>query len=134
MSSNNIPTEIFDDEVKAILNIANEYNAKNNITGALLFNGSYFTQVLEGSLAAIEELFEKIQGDTRHIDCVALCCEPIASRTFTKWSMAYEGPDTVEKAQFTYLLEDSEITDELLSLDKLFELIVSHISQEKNIS
>lgn len=132
MSSNTIPTDIFDDEVKTILNIANEHNSKNNITGALLFNGGYFTQVLEGPLVAIEELFERIQGDTRHIDCVVLCCEPITTRTFTKWSMAYEGPDTVEKAKFTYLLEDSEITDELLSLDKLFELIVSHISQEKN--
>ncbi len=129
VSSNTIPAAIFDSEVQAILKIANEKNSKNNITGALLFNDGYFAQVLEGPIEAVEKLFERIQEDTRHNDCSVLCCEPTTTRKFMKWSMAYEGADTAAKAQFAYMLQNSEITNDLVSADKIFKIIVNHISQ-----
>ena len=133
VSSNTIPAAIFDSEVQAILKIANEKNSKNNITGALLFNDGYFAQVLEGPMDAIEKLFERIQEDTRHDDCSVLSCESTTTRKFMKWSMAYESADTAAKAHFARMLQDSEITNELLSADKIFKLLVDHISQANSL-
>ena len=118
VSKNTIPKAMLDDELRAILDIAKEKNINKNITGALLFNAGYFAQVLEGPMDAVEELFERIQEDTRHIGCVILCCEPTKSRTFTKWSMAYEGADTAAKSEFSYMIKDSELTNEILSADE----------------
>lgn len=129
VSKNTIPEAKLEDELRAILDIAKEKNIKKNITGALLFNAGYFAQVLEGPMDVVEELFEIIQEDTRHTGCVILCCEPTETRTFTKWSMAYEGDDTAAKAEFSYMIKDSELTNEFLSADKIFKLIVKHISQ-----
>ncbi|MFT5841119.1 MAG: hypothetical protein ACI9UT_003633 [Flavobacteriales bacterium] len=133
VSSNTIPEAIFDREVQAILNVANKKNPKSNITGALLFNHGYFAQVLEGPVDAVEKLFERIQEDTRHDDCSVLCCESTTTRKFMKWSMAYESADTAAKAQFADMLQNSEITNELLSADKIFKLIVNHISQATSL-
>jgi hypothetical protein len=134
VSNNTISETVFDQEIKAILNTAKENNSKSDITGSLLFNAGDFAQVLEGPMGAVEELFERIQNDDRHTNCMVLCCEPTTTRTFTNWSMAYEGADTAAKTQFSYLLQDSELCKELLSSDKILKIIVDHISQASTSS
>jgi hypothetical protein len=82
-------------EVAAILATARDKNHRAGISGALLFNGAAFAQVLEGPLAAVEEIFEVIQWDERHSDVVLLRNAEADERVFSDWSMAYADPAAV---------------------------------------
>ena len=76
-------------EVEQILETARARNAEVGVTGALLFNGTSFVQVLEGTREAVEETFERIQLDPRHADVVLLDMKPVEARNFRTWSMAH---------------------------------------------
>jgi hypothetical protein len=82
-------------EIISILAVSRENNQRKSITGALLFNGSIFAQVLEGSLADIEQTYEHIQCDPRHSDVVLLSNAAANERAFSDWSMAYADPAKV---------------------------------------
>jgi hypothetical protein len=83
-------------EIGSILSIARAKNKKAGISGALLFNGEAFAQVLEGPLGAVEEIFEHIQRDERHSDVVMLRNAASQERVFSDWSMAYADPEAVQ--------------------------------------
>ncbi len=78
-------------QIEQILGSARRRNREVGITGALMFNRGLFAQVLEGPATAVEETFERIQCDLRHAEVVMVACEPIATRSFDQWSMAYVG-------------------------------------------
>lgn len=84
-------------EIERILHVARARNSKTGVTGALLFSGGYFCQVIEGGQRAIEELFETIQMDPRHSDVTVIEFLPIAARSFSDWSMAFAGVDEKER-------------------------------------
>lgn len=83
-------------EIASILEISRSNNARAGITGALLFNGNGFAQVLEGPMEAVEETYERIQCDPRHSDVVLLSNGETSERSFSDWSMAYADPSTVQ--------------------------------------
>ena len=78
-------------EVDAILEVARRKNAEAGVTGALMFNGTHYSQVLEGPREAVERIFEAIQLDPRHSDVVLLGFDPVGARLFANWSMAHVG-------------------------------------------
>ena len=78
-------------DIQAILAASRANNARDGITGGLLYSDGCFAQVLEGPLGAIETTFERIQCDPRHGDVTVLKAEPIMSRDFSQWSMAFAG-------------------------------------------
>lgn len=57
-----------------------------------MFTRSYFTQVLEGPIDAVEETFERVQFDRRHVDVRTIFHRPIITRAFGEWRMAFAGP------------------------------------------
>lgn len=79
-------------EIDKILISSRRNNEQNNITGALLFNGLAFAQVLEGPRPAVEALYVTICEDSRNSHNVLLETGDIAKRDFARWSMAYSGP------------------------------------------
>ncbi len=81
-------TETGPEEFWRILAVSRGNNARDSLTGALLFSNGSFAQVLEGPLAALERTFERIQCDPRHAGVTVLQFGPIESRTFPDWSMA----------------------------------------------
>jgi len=78
-------------QIQNILAAAHKNNPAKGITGALLYSGGYFCQVIEGSENNLEELFETIQMDPRHGDVTVLHFEPIEARGFSEWAMALAG-------------------------------------------
>ena len=78
-------------DITSILAASRENNARDGVTGGLLFSEGCFAQVLEGPLSAIEGAFERIQCDNRHSDVVVLQSGPIEARDFPEWSMAFAG-------------------------------------------
>ena len=80
-------------EIEKILLTSRRNNEKRNITGALLFNGLAFAQVLEGPRSSVEVVYATICEDSRNSHNVLLETSGIAKRDFARWSMAYSGPD-----------------------------------------
>ena len=78
-------------EVDDILAVARPKNQAAGVTGALMFNGTHYAQVLEGPREAVERIFECIQLDPRHSDVVLLSFDPAEKRLFGNWSMAHVG-------------------------------------------
>jgi len=78
-------------EIEVILSTAKRNNPSMEITGALLYSGGYFCQVIEGPEEAVEDLFETIQMDDRHGSVTVLHFEPIDRRGFGEWAMALAG-------------------------------------------
>jgi len=79
------------DQIRDILAAAHRNNPSLGVTGALLYSGGYFCQVIEGPEDVLEELFESIQMDGRHGDVTVLHFQPIESRGFSDWAMALAG-------------------------------------------
>lgn len=82
---------VISDQIKDILSAAQRNNPKLGVTGALLYSGGYFCQVIEGPEDILEELFETIQMDERHGQVTVLQFSPIEERGFSDWAMALAG-------------------------------------------
>jgi hypothetical protein len=78
-----------DGNVAAILSAARERNAAVNVTGALLYLGGFFAQVLEGEPGDVNQLMIDILRDERHADVRIIEVGPIGERRFSNWSMAW---------------------------------------------
>lgn len=82
-------------QIAQILASARRNNARNGVTGALLFSDGCFAQVLEGQQCNVEAVFESIQCDHRHCDVTILHLHEVERRSFGEWSMAFGGIDGV---------------------------------------
>ncbi len=76
-------------DINNILKTAREFNAKNGITGCLLFHKNEFIQILEGQEETIKTLYEKIESDQRHFAVLLLAESEKEKRIFGDWSMAF---------------------------------------------
>jgi len=77
--------------IQDILAAAHKTNSRLGVTGALLVSHGYFAQVLEGTQASVETVFQSIQCDARHRDAKVLYFKPLEKRDFANWSMAFAG-------------------------------------------
>ena len=73
--------------ITSIVEKAQCYNATKEITGIMLVLNNQILQVLEGKYSHINELFTKIQNDTRHTKIQLLKFDPIKQRYFGEWQM-----------------------------------------------
>ena len=62
-------------------------NEKAGITGVLLFNRSYFLQVLEGGREQTTRAFTRIAADPRHHGVTLMSFQEVERRDFADWSM-----------------------------------------------
>ena len=83
--------ETVSENIGGILARSRENNARDQVTGGLLFCDGCFAQVVEGPMEAVMAAFERIQCDERHGEIVVLQSGPIAERHFADWSMAFTG-------------------------------------------
>lgn len=90
--------------VAAIVEHAQVKNAQLGITGALLYTGGHFAQVLEGTPEAIYMLMAFIYNDPRHGNVVVVDKSSISHRRFHDWQMAYQGPSQFVSRHVTKLL------------------------------
>lgn len=93
-------------QVQDIVATARVWNPRLGLTGALLFTGERFAQVLEGTASSIDLLMARVRADPRHDEITVVACEPIAARRFGAWSMAYSGPSQFVARHVTRLLAE----------------------------
>lgn len=77
-------------DLQELLVQSREKNARLGITGLLLYRQGNFMQVLEGEEVAVRAVFHSITLDPRHHRVIAVVQEPIQSRDFAAWSMAFQ--------------------------------------------
>ena len=85
--------EICDHDIQDILAAAERNNPAEQLTGALIFTGSTFVQLLEGSSLCLDAMMGRIASDGRHSAVIGLARGPIEQRQFPSWSMAYQDMD-----------------------------------------
>ncbi len=78
-----------DPGIARILAKSRKNNARLDVVGGLLFGDGYFLQCLEGDARIVQNLYSKIEADTRHRDVTVLLQSSINMRTFGAWSMKY---------------------------------------------
>lgn len=91
---------VTDEEVDKILTSAEIKNAKLGVTGALVFDGRRFCQLLEGDEDGVSEVFDHIRKDTRHCDIDVIARQPIRDRRFPGWAMVQ-----VDETEFKTMLD-----------------------------
>ncbi len=65
-------------------------NQSRNITGLLLYHQESFLQLMEGSRAEVEYVFEhRIKRDGRHTEVTLLLNRVVSERNFPDWSMEF---------------------------------------------
>ncbi len=77
----------FDTDIERILSVSREWNAANDITGALMLTATGYAQVLEGSAHAVKSLFGHIACDKRHQSIELMYSESHEERDFGNWAM-----------------------------------------------
>ncbi|WP_262693610.1 BLUF domain-containing protein [Kordiimonas aquimaris] len=85
--------EISDSDVEDILEVAKRNNFADQLTGALIFTGTLFVQLLEGNPRNLDQRMRSIVLDDRHSAVIALARGSITQRQFPSWSMAYRAMD-----------------------------------------
>ena len=78
---------VSDAELQELLITSRRNNARNNITGMLLYADGAFFQAIEGEEQAVLSLYERLTRDKRHHSQTLIIREPIAKRAFADWAM-----------------------------------------------
>jgi hypothetical protein len=105
-------------DISNILEVSQENNSKNNITGCLLYHNDAFLQILEGESEVIESLYLKIEQDKRHYSARRVYNDNKEKRSFTNWGMA-----------FFDLGEDNAVDKSKLILRENFVAVSNQIEQ-----
>jgi hypothetical protein len=80
------------DEVEKIVAVSRPRNRGLDVTGALLFTGERFAQLLEGPADGVAALQQSIFRDPRHREVTTIHNRDVDEREFMGWSLAYAGP------------------------------------------
>jgi len=79
---------LVDSDVRSIWTTSRRNNARDDITGALIFLDGVYMQYLEGPHDSVETLYSHIKVDKRHFLPKVLDRTAIDERAFPDWSMA----------------------------------------------
>jgi hypothetical protein len=74
-------------DIEAIHRTARDLNALDAITGLLIFNGTHFLQIVEGTAPRLDSLLARFRADPRHSGLEIREERRIDQRSFPGWSM-----------------------------------------------
>jgi len=119
-------------EIQQILRSSRDNNARVGVTGALLYDAGTFAQALEGPLAAVEEVFERIQEDFRHSDVTVVENGPVATRLFGDWAMAMCGDGPKKATLETSAVLEAAFAHSSEAGGQVLELLGDLVMQEND--
>lgn len=73
--------------LREILAVAQRNNVRDGITGFLIFDKTWFFQILEGERLKVTETYTRIARDTRHSGASIMNARDVTDRSFPDWSM-----------------------------------------------
>jgi hypothetical protein len=124
ISTSTIDQAVAEAETRAIVSKSVANNRQKQLTGALLFTGRHFAQVLEGRDPAIASLLTVLATDPRHKDILVVDRAPIAARRFPEWSMAYLGPSLFVERHISRLMNAPSPAEQNRAATWLTELLI----------
>lgn len=77
------------DDIASLVEGAQRCNARDELTGALIYNGQNFMQLLEGPVAKAEACLARIRADRRHNGMIEIRRRLVTTREFAGFSMLY---------------------------------------------
>lgn len=77
-------------DLASILAASQVRNAQSDITGALICRPDIYLQLLEGPIGQVENTFDRIQRDDRHVEVRVLVRSQITDRLFPQWAMRHD--------------------------------------------
>lgn len=83
-------------QLREMLALARLHNSRKQITGLLLYSEGIFVQVLEGPENEIQELYARVQRDSRHTEVETVSEGLLPKRQFAEWSMDFDLADGPE--------------------------------------
>src|SRR4051812_6225006 len=115
--------ESISDHIREILSTSVANNRRDNVTGALVHDGKWFAQMLEGRESIVSATFERILRDGRHSDVSLVAMQPIAERRFGAWWMADIAYDENNSDLFRHYGESECFDPHLMRPDRLCDLV-----------
>jgi len=100
-----------------LLHTSRGYNTIDNITGVLMHRDGYFLQIIEGEQDVIEDLFQRLNNDTRHKNIKMILDRSIESRLFSNWAMGCADFDEPELSMLPGIrtdLSNPEVIEDLI--------------------
>jgi hypothetical protein len=91
------PEVLSTDQLSDVLDKARKRNARNGITGLLIYHDQMFFQVLEGERESVINRFSQICNDPRSNGVSLMWNGEAESRTFPHWDMAYIRPEDLDQ-------------------------------------
>ncbi len=89
-------TEMDEQSLTQIVNVARENNQPVGITGCLLYQNGYFMQLLEGGREDVLKLMERVILDPRHKNVQIVAQGNEHRRLFVDWSMGFQDMSRIE--------------------------------------
>jgi hypothetical protein len=77
------------EDIAALVAGAQQCNARDELTGALIYNGQNFMQLLEGPVAKVEACLARIRADRRHNGMIEIRRRRVTAREFAGFAMLY---------------------------------------------
>ena len=96
-------------QLQALLLQARTDNARQHVTGALLYGDGQFLQVIEGEAATLNALYARLLQDPRHTQLVKFADKAITARSFADWAMAYQPASAAQLAELRQLAGFQEL-------------------------
>ncbi|UXY08761.1 diguanylate phosphodiesterase [Kosakonia sp. ML.JS2a] len=108
-------------------------NSQLQVTGILLFDGDHFLQVLEGPLASVNAVFERIKRDHRHGNVVELLRDFAPRRRFVDRGMVLFDLRVMKPAAaLRAILRFGTLRYQLASIDRVYKFIRNFIASQNN--
>ncbi|MGL5112184.1 MAG: BLUF domain-containing protein [Flavobacterium sp.] len=126
--------------IAKILETSRAFNAKNDITGCLLFHNNEFIQILEGDQTILHSLYDSIKKDPLNTNVLLLARAEKETRIFPTWFMAYykfneEESLTIDKILFaSNFITLSEWIDKPTYASRLFWYISKQLLEHTPLS
>ena len=95
-------------------------NMRDGVTGLLLATDTHFAQVLEGEGDTLEALMLSIRADDRHEDVRVLAEEPLETRRFASWAMAWFAPTSAVSVALAPMVAEADGCTLLVELIGLY--------------
>jgi Sensors of blue-light using FAD len=123
------PKPMSTEELLSLLQKCLTNNARDGITGMLLYSNQTFLQALEGEDAVIDRLVGKIEKDPRHASVKFLHRRTIESRQYPDWTMGFKRISDAELMQIGGLKNFGEQDfnfQNLVQNDDVVEILMDH--------
>lgn len=110
------------EQLRRILAVSRTNNARDGITGYLVFDKTWFIQILEGDEAKVRATYNRIQTDSRHGAVMLVSQREVRGRSFPQWSMGGSMPTPDKQEIFLRHGLDDQLDPRKLSAPSILAL------------